>query len=83
MHVFDVRTARNYLPTDTVFTGVNEDIYRHGMRFSSGERSVETFLGPQVGSVWLRPSLFIWSDDDEFEVRPKKRQSGKDYVLTV
>lgn len=83
LHVFDVRTARNYLPTDTVFTGVNEDIYRHGMRFSSGERSVETFLGPQVGSVWLRPSVFIWSDDDEFEVRPKKRQSGKDYVLTV
>lgn len=83
LHVFDVRTARNYFPTSTVFAGINDETYRHGMRFSLGDRTVEAFLGPPVGKAWIRPSIFIRHDDDEFEVRPKARQTGKDYVLSV
>lgn len=81
LHVFDVRTAKNYLPPNTYFRGVNDETYRHGMRFSLGDQSVEVFLGPPLDTTWKRPSVFIRSYDNEYEIDPRSSRTGKDYVL--
>ncbi|EKU47230.1 PD-(D/E)XK nuclease family protein [Brevibacterium casei] len=83
MQVFDIRTAENYLPKETTFRGVNDGPSRHGMKFVLDNREVEAFMGPPVGKPWIRPSIFIRDDDGEREVRPLKRDSGKQYVERV
>lgn len=83
MQVFDIRTAGNYLPNETTFRGVNDGPSRYGMKFVLDDLEVEAFMGPPSEKPWIRPSIFIRDDDGEREVRPLKRDTGKQYVERV